>query len=178
MAHRHVVLFVLVAMLCLFHVEETPAAIHSYVKDNTNERLVDFELMQAIHKKLDGKYEDLQIVVSSCKSGRLYRVVQTVAHVMIRVDRAERLGDIAAVAKVRRPCWSGPLHGVCQNLLYIVVVVDRKGFMSGAKIEYLAFAAAECAARAEYLAALEPTNQDHFVRRRYVEELAVHLRVR
>src|SRR5690349_18152133 len=70
-----------------------------------------------------------------------------------------------------------PRHGVCDHALYLGLKVNRVLLVPRAEVKDAPSAAVEAAAAAKHLAALERADEDELVRRRDVEELAVHLLV-
>src|SRR5262245_47927337 len=94
---------------------------------------------------------------------------------MHRGNRAEWIGNIAALAEIRSPGGGRVADGVGENALDVWILVDRKRFVAGAEIDDFALAASPRAAAAEDFAPFEPADREQLVRLRDVEVLAVHL---
>src|SRR6478735_8061038 len=71
--------------------------------------------------------------------------------------------------------WRGPFRGVGDHPADFRIEIGRVRFVSRPKVEDLARAALVAASAAEYLAPLEPGNEDERLRLRNIEMLAVHL---
>ena len=67
-----------------------------------------------------------------------------------------------------------PSYCIFYNSLDILIFVGRICFMAGLEIENLTESPVPTAARAEHLAAFEPTEQDSFIGLRNVEAFSVH----
>src|SRR4051794_22496600 len=76
---------------------------------------------------------------------------------------------------VRPRAGSGPRHAVGDRALDLRLVIDRKLLVTWTEVGNAAVAAVPAAAAAKDLPALERRDENELVRRRYVEELAVHL---
>jgi hypothetical protein len=75
---------------------------------------------------------------------------------------------------LRRLCWCSPDDAVIDYLLDVGVIISWIAFVPGSEIEHFAATAVVTAATAEYLAPLEPANENQVFWRGDVKMLPVH----
>src|SRR4051812_45003274 len=85
-----------------------------------------------------------------------------------------RVGSILDARPGRRRIVS-PTHGVQQHPAHLWIVIGRIGLVARTEIEDASCPALIGQARAEYLATLEPGDEDGLQRLRHGEGLAIHL---
>ena len=110
------------------------------------------------------EYESYRIVKKDCEGSQSFLCLLLLKRHEVRADKLDVLFDRAR-----------PSYCVLDDLLNVFVLEGLVGLVTGLEVEYSSVTARKGATASEYLAAVEPTEEDHLVGLGNIKAFAVHL---